>query len=346
MKNKITYYFAISLISLFFGCKQNKIDNNVVHLKIDSTKVERKEFFNEAEGYGKIEPAESIVLDAKYDGLIKFNYQAGLFKKGNVVYSLTGPEIKNQEIQLKKNFDLTKSDFEYFQSVFNRKQKLAEHQYISQEAFDKYKYNYDQARLKFEKAKKDLDYFLSMTKYTAPFDGYLNDINVSQGAEVKAGQQLAKFQNLNKLKLVTNFYGNLTDLTKKSFSIEINEKITTGKILYYENSINPKTGGHLIWIELNSIDKLKPGDYVNYKFLYSQHFSPAVPQKAIVIDNGKYFVVTSKNGKYEKHEVTVGNIKDGWTEISSGIKNGDIVLTTGAFEVYYGDINKTMNVAN
>jgi len=346
MKNKITYYFAITLISLFFGCKKNNIDNDVVHLKIDSTKVERKEFFNEAEGYGKIEPVESIVLDAKYDGLIKFNDQVDLIKKGNVVYSLTGPEIKNQKIQLKKNFDLVKSDFEYFQSVFDRKKKLAEHQYISQEAFDKYKYDYDQARIKFEKEKKDLDYFLSMTRYTAPFDGYLNDINVSQGAEVKVGQQLADFQNLSKLKLVTNFYGSLTDLTKRTFSVEIEGEPAIAKILYYENSINPKTGGYLIWIELGSIDKLKLGNYVNYKFLYSPHFSPAVPQKAIVIDNGKYFVVTSKNGKYEKHEVTVGNIKDGWTEITSGIKNGDVVLTTGAFEVYYGDINKTMNVAD
>jgi len=346
VKSSVTYYLALLSISLLSGCEGNEVKNYAVQLKIDSAKVESREFNNEVDGYGKIEPVESVVLDAKYDGIIEFNYKVGLINKGNLVYSLTGPEISNLELQFKKDLDLANSDFKYFQSVFNRKQELARHKYISQEVFDKYKYDYNQAKLKFEKANQNLDYFLSMIKFKAPFSGYLTDILVPQGAEVKAGQRLAEFQNLNKLKLVSNLFVNITDLIKSKFSLEINDKITTGKILYYENSINPKTGGHLIWIELNSANNVKPGDYVSYKFLYNLHFSAAVPQKAIIIDKGKYFVVLSLNGKYEKQEVTIGKNRNGWTEITSGIKTGDIVLTTGAFEIYYGEINKTMNVGD
>lgn len=58
----------------------------------------------------------------------------------------------------------------------------------------------------------------------------------------------------------------------------------------------------------------------------------SVPESAIVAEENKsfVFVATEKNG-YEKREVQIGVLADGFREITSGLKKGEPVVTEGTF---------------
>ena len=344
--NEKTFFVPLLFLLLLVGCGEKKTKIRNTGLKIDSAKVEIRKFYSESSGYGKIEPVKSITLETKFDGIIKFPRITGLIKKGEIVYQLTGKEVENQKAILQKNFDLAKSDFSYFSSVFKRKKKLAEKEFLSPEAFDKYKHDYQNSKIKFEKAKKELSYFLKMISFAAPFNGSLSEVKVPQGADVKAGEQVAKFQNTDKVKLVAVFYGDISLLSSRNLFLDINGEKFKGNILFLERAINTQNGGHTVWIELNKKNDLIPGKYVNYKYCYNEHFSPAVPVKSVVLDKGNYFVVVAKNGKYEKRRVYPGLTDSGKVEIKKGLNKNEFVLTKGAFEFYYGNLSKTMNVGD
>ena len=344
--NRKTFLILFLPVFLLFGCGEKKTEIENAGLTIDSAKVESHRFFNESAGYGKIEPVKSIALEAKFDGIIEFPKISGKIKRGELIYRLTGREIENQKELLQKNYDLAKSDYTYFSSLFERKKKLAKKKFLSPESFDKYKHDYETAKLKYEKAEKSLNYFLQMTSFTAPFDGSLSGIKVPQGADVKAGEQLAKFENPNEIKLAAVYYDNPALLTSKNLLLNINGKSVKGNILYLERTINPQTGGHTIWIALKNRNNLISGKYVSYKYLYNEHSASAVPVKSIVLDKGKYFVVVADKGKYKKQEVVPGVTENGKVEILKGLKKNDVVLTKGAFEYYYGNLTKNMNVGD
>lgn len=340
--------FIVPFLSflILFGCKKQETKIGSAELTIDSAKVESHRFFNESSGYGIIEPVKSITLEAKFDGIIRFVKTTGILKKGEIIYRLTGNEIINHKSLLQKNYNITKSDYTYLSSVFRRKKEMAEKKFLSPESFDKYKRDYETAKLKYEKAEKSLNYFLQMISYNAPFDGYISNIKVPQGADVKVGEQIAKFENQDEIKLVADFYDNPTLLTSKNLLLSINSELVKGNILYLERTINPQTGGHTIWIRLKKTNDLIPGKYVSYKYLYNAHFSPAIPVKSIVLNKGNYFVVVADNGKYIQQKVVPGVRENGKIEILKGLKNNEVVLTKGAFEYYYGNLTKTMNVGD
>ena len=186
-----------------------------------------------------------------------------------------------------------------------------------------------------------------MTSFRAPFDGYLDNIQVPQGEDAVAGQLLGTFQNDNYLKLEAEYYGNPDSLSKKEFSIKIEGKSYKGKLIYREKAINPTSGGHMIWVELKDPShQLKSGDYVSFSFLGDRQVSVAVPNSAIIQQESNYFVITVKNGKFYRRTVKIGQEKNGLTEIKSGLKKGTQVLTQGAFEVFYRNLTKSMNVSD
>ena len=52
------------------------------------------------------------------------------------------------------------------------------------------------------------------------------------------------------------------------------------------------------------------------------------------------------NKKYKKIAVKPGLERNGLIEIKEGLKKGAVVLTKGAFEVFYGNLRKSMKVAD
>jgi len=331
---------------LFSGCgQQHQKKARPANVKTATAKVVTAVFYNEINGFGTIRATDALDLEAKFDGIVHFKNLKGRITKGTVLYTMTGEEINLKKENLQKALAIATTQYNYYKQYYEAKKVLAEKSYLSRIEFEKVTGDLHNAQSALNAAQYALDYFLSMTCYKAPFDGFLDYLQVPQGEDAVAGQLLGTFQNDDRVKLVATFYGNPAKLKQNNISVDIDGKIYKGKLNYLEKAVNPSSGGHTLWINLKDRNhQLKSGSYVSFSFLMNAHKSAAVPKAAIIWQHNKYFVIEVKNNKYTRISVKPGLERNGLTEIKEGLNEGDVVLTKGVFEVFYGNLRKTMQV--
>ena len=336
------------LLGLLVSCQQQGTHSKTAaYVKTDTAKVVLATFYDEIKGFGTIQAVNALDLEAKFDGIVHFNNLKGRIKKGTVLYTMGGPEIDLKKEKLEKALANAQTQYRYFKQYYEAQKLLVGKDYLSRIDFEKVVRDFDNAQNNLNKAQYMLDYFLSMTRYKAPFNGYLDDLQVQQGEDAVVEQLLGTFQDDDHIKLIAPFYGNPKELTENNISIKISNKIYRGKLIYLEKAINPSTGGHTLWIALqDSAHQLKSGNYVSFSFLTNKHESVAVPKAALIRQQNNYFVMEVINKKYIKIPVKPGPEKNGLIEIKEGLKKGAVVLTKGAFEIFYGNIRKSMKVAD
>lgn len=335
------------LLGLMTSCHNQLTDQKQAYVKVDTTKAVVSTFYNEIKGFGTIRSIKALDLEAKFDGIVHFENLKGRIKKGVVLYTMSGPEIDLKKENLEKALANAKTQSRYFKQYYAAKKVLAEKAYLSRIEFEKVTSDLQDAQNNLNKAQYALDYFLSMIRYKAPFDGYLDDLQVPQGEDAVVGQLLGTFQDDDHIKLVAPFYGNPNYLAAKKITVEIGGKTFEGKVIYIEKAVNPATGGHTLWVALQDpAHQLKSGSYVSFSFLTNKHKSVAVPEAAIIRQEDKFFVMGLINKHYRKISVIPGQKRNGLTEIKKGLKKGTVVLTKGAFEIFYGNLRKSMKVAD
>jgi len=57
--------------------------------------------------------------------------------------------------------------------------------------------------------------------------------------------------------------------------------------------------------------------------------SVLVPESAVLDDGAAKVVFVDAGGKYQRRQVTLGNSSNGRTEIKSGLKQGEIIVSEG-----------------
>jgi len=109
----------------------------------------------------------------------------------------------------------------------------------------------------------------------------------------------------------------------------------TGKIVSINPVLDPNTRTNQVRVEVvNTDDKLKPEMFVNAEIKVKLGEKLAVPESAIMDTGLRKIVYVSREGDIlESHEVTVGQKAGGYYEVISGLKEGDVVVTSGNFLV-------------
>ncbi|SNY78487.1 efflux RND transporter periplasmic adaptor subunit [Enterobacter sp. CC120223-11] len=84
----------------------------------------------------------------------------------------------------------------------------------------------------------------------------------------------------------------------------------------------------------NPQQKLKPGMYLRVEQASRQASSPvlAIPEEALIATgSSNRVIVAGEEGHFQAVNVTPGLSAEGWTEIRTGLKEGDRVVTSGQF---------------
>ncbi len=333
------------LLEVLISCQHTGTQiNKPALIETKSVIASTAAFYNEIKGYGTLQAINTLDLEAKFDGIVQFNNLKGEIKKGEIVYTLQGPEIDLERENLKNSLVDARNQFNYLKQYYEIKKKLLTDNYLARIDYESVAKDFQNAQNALTTAQYKLNYFHAMTAFRAPFDGSLDNLQVPQGEDAVAGQLLGTFQNDNVLKLVAKYYGNPDSLTSREFLVKINGQAYQSKLIYREKAINPSMGGRILWVALKDPGhQLNSGDYVLFSFLGNKSESVAVPDAAIVQEGSETFVITVKNGEYYKTTVKTGCEKNGFAEIKSGLNAGTRVLTQGAFEVFYGKLGN-MNV--
>ncbi|MFY0481305.1 efflux RND transporter periplasmic adaptor subunit [Flavobacterium sp. PLA-1-15] len=295
--------------------------------------LQPQEFADNLSLSGSIEANEQIDLRSEVSGIVEsINFKEGSsVTKGQILFKVNDTELRAQLAQVKTAQNLSSENE-------RRAKLLLQKEAISQE-------EYDIASADFLSAKAQAQLIqaqLAKATVRAPFSGKIGLRYISQGAYVTPTTLIAKLVNTNQLKITFSIPEKYASQMKVNstltFTTAGSKEKFTAKIYAIEPEIEVATRTlKLRAIAQNPEGKLFPGTFANVT-LPLEKLSDAllVPTEALIpIQNGKKIFV-SKNGQAKEIIVETGARTDKDILITSGLKAGDTVLTSGVMTLKDG----------
>ncbi|GGE38447.1 efflux RND transporter periplasmic adaptor subunit [Psychroflexus planctonicus] len=183
-------------------------------------------------------------------------------------------------------------------------------------------------------------------KLRSPKNGVISSLNVKQGDNVKADQNLMRIADLSSLWAIVDVYESDLNRIKNGDELKIiipNQENVTGKVTFVSPVLNANSRSAKARVVINNPNRnLKPGVFImaeltNTKSESTENKALMVPKSA-VLWTGKRSVVyqqlENENGVYFKmKQVETGSSSLDYVEILSGLEAGDEVVTRGAFSI-------------
>ena len=178
---------------------------------------------------------------------------------------------------------------------------------------------------------------------TAPISGYVIAKHVTDGMTItEGGDPLFTIANLDTVWIVANIYASSIPFVRTGMDADISSisypgQIFTGKVDAISHVFDPEDKALKARIIIDNADlKFKPGMSVEIRF-HQTGEQPliAIPADALIFDNNKHYVITRPTpDRFTIQAVDITHRHRGTAYISSGIQEGDEVVTKNQLLVY------------
>lgn len=291
---------------------------------------------------GKVtgQPQSSIALNAPTEGQINLTTVAGQsVSKGDQLAIISSSGIENNLNNKLENsrIVLTKSREDFIRSA-----KLIQNQLVSQTEYLEAESVYKQDSIRYYELASKLS--ANGIQITAPIDGYISSISLSNGQYVSNGDEIMHVSN--KSKILIEAFVNQSDFNKVSgifdahFTVPGNEipitlKEIGGRVKSKNAFVHENTTRIPVTFTAENNGSFMPGMYLE-AFLKTGNKNNAlvIPLSSIIEEQGVYYVFVQTGGEsFVKREVKLANIDGLRTEITQGLAIGERIVTKGAFQV-------------
>ena len=311
----------------------NAAAERVTRVRVASLETQLFEHFVEITG--TVTSEHNIMISAEANGRItSIKVTEGqAVKKGQVLITIDNEAETRQLEEAQAVHDLAKTTYE-------KRKNLWDQSIGSEINYLQAKNNYETARSRLEQAKKRFQ----NTLITAPITGNVDNIEVNLGEMVSMGTPAVRVVDVDHVDIEAELSENYLASISKGDSV-----LVTIPSVGYENRsrvnfvsqvINPNNRSFLIKVGLeNDEGVIKPNILANLMIRdYSNKNALVVPSQAVGKDlRGDFvFVATVDDAGVEravKSYVTRGRAFGAKTEITSGLSEGDRVITAGSDEV-------------
>ena len=174
----------------------------------------------------------------------------------------------------------------------------------------------------------------------APVSGVVTEKSVVRGSSFTAGQVLYKIASLDPAWVIASVYQVDLPLLRVGMPVSLanpylDERSRHGRISFIYPSLQPDTRTGQVRIEVpNPRGDLKPGMFVNVEFQVTLGKRLAVPESAVLPTGERRLVFVDVGaGRLAPRDVQLGARAGDYFEVISGLKPGEIVVTSGNFLV-------------
>ena len=174
----------------------------------------------------------------------------------------------------------------------------------------------------------------------APYSGIVTSKHVSDGMYVKPGMNLFTISDISRVWVLADIYEYELEWLSVGQQAQVilpfaGNRVLTGTVTYVYPFVEPKTRTVKARLAFDNPGlELKPDMYVNVRIQAQPHTGVlAVPTDAILHSGEtKTVFVALGDGKFAPRRVETGLAgEDGYTEITSGLADGDRVVTSAQF---------------
>ena len=276
-----------------------------------------------------IDQMKTTSISARVMGRIEklyFKNMGDYVKKGERIYDLYSEELNNAKqelvLALERKNTLDNSIIDFNQLIQSAKYKLL-------------LWGMSEAQIEeLVKTKKTT----TTTTFFSNATGYITMLELKEGDYTMEGSTVMRLADLSTVWAEAQVYSSQLSQIDRSGIAEVQipdipGKKINGRIEFVNPEINPDTRINLVRVSIpNPGNKLKPGMSA-YVFLISrQHSMLSLPIDAVLRDGkgATVWIQTAKN-TYESRMVVAGMETGDRIEIKSGLKAGDIIVTSGAY---------------
>ncbi len=270
--------------------------------------------------YSEVIPSKSTVIFAKYeDRISKIHAEAGDFvKKGDVIIEFN----PNSRFGIKE----TQANYDIALATYNRMKEVFKSGGISQQDLDLYQTQYMVAQASLESIN-------DMLKVTAPYDGYITELPVSENDYIFIDSALFTISNLNTLKAVLWVNENDIQFVREGMfaSAKWNNQEITGKVEKVAMSMDLHRRAFRVEANFDNSKRLiKAGvtSEINL-LLYKKTDVIGVPTVMVREIQASPYLWIVEDNKAVRRNVVLGQTGNELIEILNGLNAGDKLITEG-----------------
>ncbi|HXF65506.1 MAG TPA: efflux RND transporter periplasmic adaptor subunit [Burkholderiales bacterium] len=288
----------------------------------------------ELNAVGTLIANESVMIRPELDGRIAaIHFTEGqAVRQGQELVALDATEIRAQLAAVAAELELNRSRMKRAEELYAKK-------FISAQALDDARANLNQS----EARHAEVSARLAKTVIRAPFEGVAGLRQVSPGAYVKAGQDIARLDGIGTLKLDFRLPEVYLGRVRAGQEVQARTdafpgEVFPGTIYAIEPAVDEATRTVLVRARLpNPGARLKPGMFARVTLVLARRENALlVPEQAIVPRGRETYVFRIAQGKAVQVRVELGLRRPGEVEIRDGLSAGDTIVVDGQLRLQDG----------
>jgi Cu(I)/Ag(I) efflux system membrane fusion protein len=177
-----------------------------------------------------------------------------------------------------------------------------------------------------------------LTSFHSNASGYITTMDIKEGDYVMEGGTVVRLADLSTLWAEAQVYSSQLSFIERGGQAivqfpDMQGTEVKGKIEFMNPEINPDTRINLVRVTIpNPGNQLKPGMQAYVVIKNKERKSLSLPTDAVIRDNrGASVWVQIKGNKFKYKMVEIGFESNDRIEIKSGLKDGDVVVISGAY---------------
>ena len=306
---------------------------------------------------GSVQSLRTVTVKSQVDGVIaQINFREGdEVKAGDLLITLDHRPFENNLRSARADLANARAQAAHAQAESERYQRLDQQQAISKEQLAQLLTDAEstaaqvQAR---EAAVANAELQLSYTEIRAPIGGRTGQLNLHEGALVKANDSGSSLVTINQLAPIAVAYS-VPEASLASLRAALTAGAVTvtasphdgvgtpveGRLDFIDNSVDAATGTILLKAVFTNTDRaLWPGQYVDIVTRLGEETNAVlVPAAAVQTgQRGSQVFVVKPDRTVDLRDVQTGRSANGLTVIRSGIKAGETVVTDGQLRLVPG----------
>ncbi|MDD3846887.1 MAG: efflux RND transporter periplasmic adaptor subunit [Syntrophorhabdaceae bacterium] len=358
MKRKILYAVAalcVIVLIIFFATRKGEKQREGEPFTVKRANVV---YSTEQTGIVKAQVGAIVKVGTRATGTLKrLKFQVGDFvKKGDLIVEIDDREIlaniRNSEAaveQQRRDLEAKRAQDAYNQMNYQREQRLLVKEYTTKDSVEKAKRELDVSRAQVELGKAKireaqeklnaLKVSHSYTRIFAPISGYISSVATQEGETVVSGLSAPNLITIiDPTRLEMWIYVDETDIGRVKPGLKVEYWVDAYRDKAYKGVIDriypqPEIKENIVYYL--AIVKIDPDDALTLKPEMTSHVRIIVEEKpnVIVVPNGairfedrKNVVYLRSKGKTVRKEVTPGIRDQRYTEITSGLAEGEEVI--------------------
>ena len=283
---------------------------------------------------------DEMAVVAKSSGLLMFTRDhmsdGSPVRKGELLGYITadgiagGDEVAQNAVELERTHQ-----------AFERAERLVKEGIVSRKEYEEAEAAYKQARLRSKVGNQK-----GGSNVTSPITGYIRNIIVRQGEYVELGSVVAYVSKNCDLQLYAEvpekYFARMKDISGANFcmsyapDVVYNTKALNGHIVGIGRRAAEGSAYIPITFEFENKGDIVPGSFADVWLLGTERKDVlSVPISALTEEQGIYYIYVQGDhaDDFEKREVALGDSNGERTEVLSGVKSGEKIVTQGACQL-------------